>query len=99
MWPRRRHARRGVGRTIGRPYAPTAGATSDDDDSPFTRRSRARYAFLTQDEGDDIHIWNSWSYEVPDQPRSFQRCHPLTRIALYLLLFNLSLQGRTIGGY
>ena len=39
MWPRRRHARRGVGRTIGRPYAPTAGATSDDDDSPFTSRA------------------------------------------------------------
>ena len=30
---------RAVGRTIGRPYAPTAGATSDDDDSPFTSRA------------------------------------------------------------
>ena len=29
----------GVGRTIGRPYALTAGATSDDDDSPFTSRA------------------------------------------------------------
>lgn len=39
MWPRRRHARRGVGRTVGRAYAPTAGATSDDDDSPLTSRA------------------------------------------------------------
>ena len=29
----------GVGRTIGRPYAPTAGATSDDDDSLFASRA------------------------------------------------------------